>query len=59
MFPIIAALFTLLVFSLLCFFLGFYGGYLLADNKNMKERLEDYAIDDARYELERQFDDPD
>lgn len=58
MFPVIAALIILFVFSLLCLCLGFYAGYLLAENKNLKERLEEYAIDDARYELERQFDDP-
>lgn len=55
MFSVVAAL----IFGLLCLFLGFYGGYLLAENKNMKERLEEYAMDDVRYELERQFDEPD
>lgn len=55
MFSVVAAL----IFGFLCLFLGFYAGYLLSENKNMKERLEEYAMDDVRYELERQFDEPD
>lgn len=53
------AIIAALVFGLACLFMGFYAGYLLAENRNMKERLEEYAIDDVRYELERQFDEPD
>lgn len=55
MLEIIAALF----FGLFCMILGFYGGYLLSENKNLKSILADYELEDTRYELERQFDEPD
>lgn len=55
MFEVILGLF----FGLICMVLGFYGGYLLCDNKNLKEVLGQYELEDTRYNLERQFDEPD
>lgn len=55
MLQVIAAL----IFGLICLGIGFYSGFLLADNKNLKERLAEYILEDNRYELERQFDEPD
>ena len=46
-----------LIFGLICMTLGFYGGYLLADNKNLKSILDQYEVEDARYNLERMMDD--
>lgn len=48
-----------LMFGLICMILGFYGGYLLADNKHFKSMLDQYEVEDARYNLERSYDEPD
>lgn len=51
MFSVILALF----FGLICMVMGFYGGYMLSENKNLKDTLEQYETEDFRYNLEQQF----
>lgn len=42
-------------FGVVCMALGFYAGYLLSENKNLKEILDQYEDEDIRMGLERMF----
>lgn len=48
-----------LIFGFICMIIGFYGGYMVTEIKHLKSILDQYELEDARYNLERSFEDPD